>query len=798
MQAESGRLSFFIPLLRRWLRASAPRYRGEIFLPGLKATVKIAWAPHGVPHIYAENVRDLFFAQGYLHAQERLWQMELNRRALCGRAAEIFGDRRLPGDLSVHFRGKTLTDLDYFLRLLGIRRAAVASLPLLSEDELAVLESYSAGVNRYIESHLKSLPVEFRLLRFEPEPWPPEDTLTLGKGFAFFLSTSLFTRVSWMALAARLEDAPAKLASLLPRYPAGAPCITRAVAAEAEELLRFVSGTFEIYGPAAGQGSNSWVVAPHRSATDGAILCNDPHLKLDIPSTWHLMHLSAGNDLEVWGGTIPGMPCVHIGRNRRIAWGVTAGLCDDADLYREKLDPTEPSFYVANATRKPVTVLEEKIAVRGGKALTRKIRLTEHGPIISDAVQCGIDGSTAIAFKWTAHAPSREMRALYGVNRARDWKDFRAALSFQTAPSLNYVYADRDGNIGYSLAGAAPIRARRPSYLPLDGAETGDEWKGFVPFEELPCLYNPPEGIIATANHDVAGSGYPYHLSDLFEPPYRIGRIKELLTSKDRFSVEDMARIQQDTVSLHARSILQILRGDLEDIAKENESLRAAASLLLGWDADCAIGSGAAALFHCFYHRLTRNLLTPALGEDLFGAYVEIFNQSLAPIEAILRDRGSPWFVEIPRRRLATASLAAALADLTDRLGGDMSRWRWGDLHKLMLSHPLDAIRPLRRLLSVGPFPSGGDGVTINLGFFRRSRPYAHTVGASLRMIADLAGPERALFIIPPGQSGHFLSPYYTDQLALWRDGRYLRLGEPQSGTGEEPPMVLKSPRRHS
>jgi len=784
-------------LLRRWLRASAPSYRGEISLAGLKANVKISWGAHGVPHVYAENVHDLFLAQGYLHAQERLWQMELNRRALCGRAAEIFGDRRLPGDLSVHFRRKTLADLDYFLRLLGIRRAAVASLPLLSEDELAVLESYSAGVNRYIESHLKSLPVEFRLLRFEPEPWHPEDTLTLGKGFAFFLSTSLFTRISWMALAARLQDTPEKLASLLPRYPAGAPCITRAVAAEAQELLRFVSGTFEIYGPAAGQGSNSWVVAPHRSAANGAILCNDPHLKLDIPSTWYLMHLSGG-DFEVWGGTIPGMPCVHIGRNRRIAWGVTAGLCDDADLYREKLDAIEPGFYVIGAKRTSVRLLEEKIAVRGGKALTRKIRLTEHGPLISDAIQCGVDDSTAIAFTWTAHAPSREMRVLYGVNRARDWKDFRAALSHQTAPSLNYVYADRDGNIGYSLAGAVPIRARRPSYLPLDGAEAADEWKGFVPFEELPCLYNPPEGIIATANHDVAGSDYPYHLSDLFEPPYRIGRIKELLTSKDRFSVEDMARIQQDTVSLHARSILQILRADLESIADDNESLRAAASLLLVWDADCAIGSNAGALFQCFYHHLTRNLLIPALGEDLFRAYVEIFNQSLTPIAAILRDSGSPWFVEIPRRRLAAASLAAAIADLTERLGGDMSRWRWGDLHKLRLSHPLDAIRPLGRFLSVGPFPSGGDGVTINLGFFRRSRPYAHTAGASLRMIADMADPERDLFVISPGQSGHFLSPYYSDQLPLWRDGRYLPLVEPQSDTGEEPPMVLTSHGRHS
>jgi len=794
---ERGGLSVFIPLLRRWLRAGAPRYAGEISLSGLKAKVRVSWARHGVPHVYAENVGDLFFAQGYLHAQERLWQMEINRRALCGRSAEIFGDRRLPGNLSAYLRDKRLTDLDYFLRLVGMRRAAIASLALLSEDELAVLESYSAGINRYIEAHLKSLPFEFRLLRFEPEPWRPEDTLTLGKGFAFFLSTSLFTRLSWMTLAARLHDAPAKLASLLPRYPAGAPSITQAVAVEAEELLRFVSGTFEVYGPAAGQGSNSWIVAPQRSATGSAILCNDPHLKLDVPSTWYLMHLTAG-DFEVWGGTIPGMPCVHIGRNRRIAWGVTAGLCDDADLYREQLDPADPGFYGTGAARNPLRVLEEKIAVRGGNTLTRKIRLTGHGPLISDAIPCGVDTSTALALKWTAHAPSREMRVLYEANRARDWTGFRAALSHQTAPSLNYLYADRDGNIGYNLAGAVPIRARRPSYQTLDGTKMADEWKGYIPFEALPSLYNPPEGVIATANNDVAGGDYPYHVSDLFEPPYRIGRIKELLASKERLSIADMARIQQDTVSLHARSILQILRDDLEAIARGKESLRDAARLLLDWDADCEIGSNAAALFQCFYHHLSLNLLAQAIGEDLFRAYVEIFNQSLAPIEAILSDKQSPWFADTPRSRLVAASLTAAVADLTRRLGRHMSRWRWGDLHRLRLSHPFNGSRQLARLLSLAPVPSGGDGVTINLGFFSRSHPYAHTVGPSLRMIADLADGERTHIVILPGQSGHFLSPYYNDQLPLWLDGRYLSAEEPQSEASDGSLLALVPTQGHS
>ena len=720
--------------------------------------------------------------------------MELTRRSLSGRMAEIFGDRPIPGEISAHLRDKTVAELDYFIRLLGIRRAALASLSCLSDREMEVLEAYSAGVNGYIEAHLKALPFEFRLLRFIPEPWRPGDSLTMGKGFAFFLSTSLFTRVAWTALAGKLTDDPEKLASLLPRYPAKAPTITRTVADVSNELLRFMSGTFELYGAAAGQGSNSWVVAPQRSASDGAILCNDPHLKLDLPSTWYLMHLSAAGasePFEVWGGTIPGMPCVHIGRNRRIAWGVTAALCDDADLYVETLHPTEPDVYLAGERYVAMEVTEEEIQRRGAKPVVRRIRLTARGPLIGDFIRWGQRGDKeALAFHWTAHAPSRELAALYGINCARNWKEFRAALAHQTAPSLNYVYSDGDGNIGYSLAGAVPIRAKRPTYLPLAASDPDSEWQGFIPFAELPCLYNPPEGVIATANNDIGGSAYPYHLSDLFEPPYRISRIKELLSAKEKFAVADMAAIQQDTLSLHARTIVEILRQDLLSIAERNGENSAAASMLLKWDGECRADGAAAALFQCFYHHLTLNLFVPALGAEIFRAYVEIFNQSLVPIEHILRDAASPWFAERPRRALVEVSLSEAYNELKHRLGPQTTQWSWGKIHALRLSHPLDAVRGLKRLLSLPPLSTGGDGVTINLGFFRRSHPYAHTVGPSLRMIADMSDVEHSLFVIVPGQSGHFFSPHYSDLLEHWRQGDFLQLSPDEKS--RTPLLILR------
>jgi penicillin amidase len=798
-------LSFFLkPLLRLWLRKAKPQTSGEVFIPGLKEKVKVFWDPYAVPHIFAASERDLFLAQGYLHAQERLWQMESKRRFLSGRLAEIVGETPVPWrELSIQFRDRTTVDLDHFVRLMGMRRAACASLKLLPEEYVDRLKAYSEGVNRYIETHLKSLPLEFRLLRCEPEPWQPEDTLTIGKGFAFFLSTSLFTRLTLIAIADKLKVREDELRSLMPVYPSGEPTITRTLADDPRALLRFLNGTFQKTDWAAGaQGSNNWVVAPWRSSTGSAILCNDPHLRMDLPSFWYLMHLKAartsheGEDFEVWGGSIAGSPCIHLGYNRWIAWGVAAALCDDADLYRERIHPNDPDLHLADGQWKRMEQEEEKITVRGGREVIKRIRFSSHGPLISDFAREG-SGATeeALSLKWTAHAPSQEMRALYGVNQARNWEEFLRSISYQVAPTLNFVFADNKGNIGYSLAGKVPMRSQPPSLLPLPGENGELQWKGYIPFDELPRLYNPPEGAIATANNRIVNESYPHHLFGLFDPPYRIRRIRELLASKERLSTEDMAEIQRDVVSVQGREMVTALRSDLKEIARKENSLRKAAERLLRWDGSCSEASPEAALFHLFYQRLITNLLTPILGQELFIAYVEIFNQSLAPVDNILRNPQSPWFEFSSRQALVKKSLQEATDELAQRLGADMEQWRWGKLHTLTLQHPLGRIRVLAPLLSIGPFPSPGDGVTINMGFYRRSNPYEHVVGASLRMIIDMAAPERSLFILPSGQSGHCFSPHYRDQTQLWRQGRYIRLSH-DAEEAKEWPLLTLTPHR--
>ena len=777
----------FSALLRPFIRfldkGSLPRYAGSLWLAGLVDKVKVCWEAHGIPHVCAANEEDLFLAQGYLHAQERLWQMDTNRRFLSGRLAEVFGDFPVPWkELSSQFRGQNSVDFDYFMRLINIRDAARGSLDLCSESEHRYLQAYSQGVNQYIEQCGRKLPWEFRLLRYEPEPWRPEDSLIIGKGLAFLLSTALFTRLNMIALAAKLDGHPELLRSLCPSYPDDGPTITRAVWDSAQSTWQFINGAFaRSYWTPAGCGSNNWVVAPRRSATGRAILCNDPHLRLTVPSIWYLMHLRAEpsktdpEGYEVWGASIPGSPCIHLGHNRWLAWGVTAAVCDDGELYREKTHPLDPNRYLIGHDWLTMESRQEIIRVRRRGEIKKTVRLTRHGPVLSDFSNRP-DLSQILSLRWTAHEPSQELRCLYGVNRARDWNEFLDSLSYQAAPTLNYVYADCRGNIGYSLAGKVPLRPHVPSLLPLDGWIQDNDWRGYISFSDLPRIYNPPEGVIATANNRIVDASYPIYLSHFFEPPYRIRRIERLLAANETFSISDMEGMQSDVVSLHATELIETLKKDLAQIAEDDSDHKAAADRLIRWDGACHEKSVEAAIFHLFHHRLMANLLVPALGEDLFSDYIEIFNQSLAPTDKILSDPGSRWFSTNSRRELVAKSLRETCEELEKTLGNDVELWQWGKIHSLILNHSLGRVELLRPLLGIGPLPSSGDGTTINMGFYRHSNPYAHTVGASLRFVIDVGSWHQSEFILASGQSGHVLSPHYGDQTALWRAGRYIRM----------------------
>jgi len=790
------------PLLGYWAHRARPQMEGNLALHGLKEKATVRWDPYTVPHVVAATEHDLFMAQGYLHAQERLWQMDFTRRFHTGRLAEILGERPVPWqEITVRLKDKTTVDLDYFIRLMGIRRTACASLGLLPRGILNALEAYSDGVNRYIESHFRRLPVEFRLLRYDPDPWLPEDCLTIGKGFSLLLSTALFTRLTADAIVSRLHGEDDKIASLLPRYPEWGPaivrCDDRGPSQDSERLLKFLNGTFySSLWAAAGQGSNNWVLAPGRSTDGGAMLCNDPHLRMTLPSIWYLMGLEAPagkgrrDGYTARGASIPGTPFIHLGHNRHVAWGVTAALCDDVEVYREKVHPENPDRYLVKENWESMECLEERIRIRGGREVAKTLRLTRHGPVIGDFT--GMENAGEIlSLRWTALDLSEDLRVVDGVNRARGWTDFLESLSHQNSPTLNYLYADREGNIGYSLAGRVPLRGGPPSLLPLPGWSGEFDWKGFLPFDELPRLYNPPEGVIATANNAMTDASYPHYLSVLFEPPYRIERIRDLLTAKERFSPEDMAAMQDDVVSLQARSIIEALRDDFEEIAGTEAPLKEALAGLMAWDGGCGAESAESALYHVFYAKLMKNLLEADLGEDLLLAFQELFNQSVAPTDQIMKDRNSPWFRKRSRLSLVRASLMEARAELESKLGDTPRRWQWGNLHTLTLDHPLGRVGILAPFFSLGPYPAPGDWATVNSGFYRHSFPYDQVVGSSLRMVLTPKSWERCRIVLPSGQSGSPVSPHYRDQLELWLSGKSIGLDHAAGETGRWPTLIL-------
>ncbi len=777
------------PLIKYFDCDAAPRYQGEITLSGLRHPVEVSFDNFAVPRVRAADQSDLFFAQGYLHAQERLWQMELSRRFLSGRMAELFGDFNLPWrELSSQFRGHKTSDLDFFIRLLGVRQSALASLTLLSDSDARRLNAYSLGINRYIEGCGKKLPWEFRLLRCTPEPWTATDSLTIGKGLAFLLSTALYSRLNLIQLAAKLQHDPEKLRALLPTYPKDAPTISRALIDQATALCGFTDGMLaDSSWHGAGHGSNNWVVGPAKSQSGAAILCNDPHLRMSQPPMFYLMHLAAGegdDSLETWGASIPGLPCIQLGQNRQIAWGITAALCDDVELYREKIHRIDANLYLAGGEWCKFSERRELIAVRGGKTIERVVRTSRHGPLIGDFVGAGPAGET-LALRWCATEASREIHSVYRLNRAHDWQEFLAALEFHSAPSLNFVYADRAGNIGYALAGKIPQRSAEPSFLPLAGWVEGNQWNGYIPFAQLPRLYNPPSGMIATANNKIVDDAYPYYLSNFFEPPQRARRIEQLLRSQERFSADAMARLHLDQRSLHAVALLQTLGADLRAIPTGDPLVDNAVSQLLAWDGDCAPASVAAAIFHLFHHRLLANLLGPELGDDGWRAYCEILNQCIAPTDAILGDPASRWFARRSRAELVAQALREACAELRARFGATPERWQWGKVHCLTMNHALGRLPLLKHAVSIGPMASGGDGMTINIGLYRHSSPYAHTVGPALRMVVDFGAPQQSGYILASGQSGHPASPHYGDQTALWRRGALLDLTPQPSTAGD-------------
>jgi len=742
----------------RWYMGRAEPDPGrDAALAGLGAPVEVWRDSLAVPHLWARSEADLFRAMGYVHAQDRLWQMELFRRVADGRMAEILGPN--------------LVDTDRFLRTVGMGRAAAEDERLLDPRARALLQAYADGVNAWMRENPGPLPPEFMVLRFEPEPWRVRNTLSIAKIMAWDLA-------GWeldLDLQRAVDAVGPELGrDLMPAYPATGITIMEdvVVAPATAPTAPRVSGmaipsvpplaAALVDGVSAARASNAWVIGGSRTRSGKPILANDMHLALRAPALWYLAALHGGG-FNVAGMTLPGVPVVIAGHSDRVAWGFTNGMVDDVDFFIEETDPADSTRYRTERGSEPFIVRHDTIRVKGEPPVVHRVRATRHGPVLSD-----VDKRSAgrvLAMKWTALEPSREVSAFFGMNRARNAAEFVAAMRDFRTPHQNVVFADVDGAFGYQMGGRVPMRRNAGAILPTRGWTGEGEWGRYLDLSEHPHLLNPPRGYIVTANNLQSRALYA-RIGTEYADPARAERITQMVLAGGRMTAADVARQQMDVRDLFALRHLPLairaagLAGDT-----------AAARTLRAWDGGATPDSRAAALFYTWFDALRK-----LVGDDEFRGKPVYFGRGT--LDRLLARGGGAWVddVRTPKRETLDELSAAAMRQAVRTVAGRA----WGEMHSTRMDHPLGVVSALDRAfgLNVGPFPSPGSSNTVNaLGLGRKQAPYDNGYGPSQRHVVDMARvDDEGGFIIPTGQSGIPTSRHYRDQTPLWREGRLWRI----------------------
>jgi penicillin amidase len=757
-----------------------PRLDGRITIPELKQQVVVDREAHGVPWIRAASAKDMVVAQGYVTAQDRLWQMDLLRRAAAGELSEIFGPARLP--------------LDRENRTLGLRRAAERAAAAADPEMRAMLDAYASGVNRCIAEHRRRLPLEFEILGYQPRPWTAVDTFLLSEFMYELLTSTWRQELNRAKVTGRVGPERAKdlyvVDSPLDHFVMGSAPTTGALGASSPDLADAPAALESAFDPAAEEwpealgllvgfgrdlaalGSNNFVLSGAHTYSGKPLLANDTHLPLSVPTLWYIVHLTAPG-WNVAGFSLPGVPLVIIGHNDRIAWGYTNTMADVQDLYIETLNPKNPHEYLFNGRWMPAAVREETIRVKGRTDEKLEVVVTRHGPIVAR------EGDRVYALRWTALEPGAMGLGFPRIGKAQDWDEFRAVMGTISGPAQNAVYADVDGNIGYIVGARIPIRKHGTGAVPVPGDTDEYDWSGYIPFDDLPQAFNPPGGIIATANARVVGPGYRWYLTDRWEAPYRTARLYDLLEGKTGLRPEDCAAIQDDVVSLPDL----FLAGQLLAASRARPPADPAARRLIGrcgsWDGRILTGSVEASFLDLVRETLLRDLLEPYLGKDT-GLY-QWWRRPVF-LENVLRERPPRW---LPKPYASYDELLSAAADdavrqLRRRFGNEERNWQWGRVDPLEMLHPLGTSGILCRIFSVGPAGHNGSRYTVDAT--RRG------AGPAMRFVADLANFDDSQMEIPLGESGQFASPHARDQFPLWLAGR--PLSAPFSEAAEE--KVLK------
>ncbi|MEU3233638.1 penicillin acylase family protein [Nocardiopsis alba] len=797
-------LALIVSLLGVWaVRRSFPTTDGELSLPALSSPVTVLRDEYGVANIYADDAEDLFVAQGFTHAQDRFWEMDFRRHVTAGRTAELFGEAQV--------------ETDVYLRTMGWRRVAEQEYDLLDEDSRSYLDAYAAGVNAWLDQNDGlSASLEYGLLGITAddygiEPWTPTDSLAWLKAMAWDLGGNLQEETDRALLLANGLDRDL-IEELYPAYPTerhapitdtdehdgAAPEADLASAPElpdeALDALANLSGVQDtipdLIGPSGNPdlGSNSWVISGEHTDTGSPLLTNDPHLGASMPSTWHQIGLhctevSEACPFDVSGFGFSGLPGVIIGQNDSIAWGFTNLNPDVMDLYLERIEGDE---YVVDGEKHPLEIIEDTIEVAGGEDVDITIRATHHGPIMSDTglganlasigenPSEGDDAPYAVSLGWTALQPGATADAIFAMNRARDWDEFRAGASRFEVPAQNLVYADEEGNIGYQAPGRVPVRGEGDGRWPAPGWDSDYDWdEEYLPFDELPSVLNPESGFIVTANQSVVDEDYEHFLTTDWDYGYRSQRINDLLAERiaaGPVTVQDMEDVMMDSRHEAAVDITPYLL----DVEVDGVTAKAQEELA-DWDHVNDTDSAGAA----FYNATWRHLL-PLLFDELGDVDMNTGSRGMYVVSLLLEDPESSWWAGEKadgREEVLATAMDEAAEELTDLLGDTPADWRWGDLHTLTATHESfgsSGIAPVEWLFNRGPVESSGGSSIVNATGWNATEGYGITTVPSMRMVANLADRDASTWIHLTGNSGHAFHPNYDDQLELWAEGSSL------------------------
>lgn len=766
-----------------------PTTSGTVSFPGLSAPASVTRDSYGVPHIVAANVNDVYAAEGYVHAQDRLFEMFLFRTYMQGRLSEYFDPQAV--------------DIDRFWRTLGLYRAAQQELAQLRPDVKAALQAYSNGVNQFIHTHRDTLPMEFYFTGLSMDDWQPVDTLAFGKLEAWDLTQDWSREILDYDMADAVSSS--QYAELFPAYPADEPIIvpgkssgtgtTHSTPASSADQ----GGKNDIFGMMLQEyntrirpfllnyglsdlGSNNWVIDGSKSTTGKPILANDPHLAVRNPSIWYQVHLSTSDGkYDVVGFSFPSAPGVITGHNQNIAWGVTNTEADVQDLYFENLDPVNhPGQYQQGNQWLPLQTYTETIQVKGGDPITQTVRVTSRGPIISDAFTANDPLESVItqplSLQWTALQPGHLLESLFDLQTATNWTEFRKALSEWTVPGQNFVYADLQGNIGYQMTGDYPIRKKGDGSMPEPGY-TGDYgWTGYVPFDSLPRAYNPPSHFIATANNKPFTDTTNLPITGVFAPPWRIERITQLINAKPKLSVDDFKAMQLDTQSLMAKDLAPIIAA----VPAGDPNTQQVIGLFKGWNGNLTADSATAGVYEVFLNEVLTETLSDNLGSIRLGNYLGTSDttamQALQGLmhkpDDLLWDRTDTSQVE-KRDDILLRSMTDTITLLQSAISTNAQDWTWGKLHTLSPAHPFGQLPIFGNFFNLPAQPIGGDNSTVSVAAYSLVNPFTVERHQSYRMIIDLSNWSNSLAIYPNGQSGQPGSKHFGDFLTTYMNGDY-------------------------